>query len=1075
MRTAIQLLAIPVRPRSLILDVILLALTAVSALAAEPARPESASPVHDGLMPPLRGLEEVGWQDVNLRGGFWGSRLDIHHKATIPHVLDRLEERRHIANFDVAAGALKVGAAKRSGTDPNQAGQALEGNAGNHGPGSENPNAAKDGEIVGHSAFDSDVHKALEGACYTLGHFDDPALRSRVEGILDRIVAAQEADGYLVSYFTAKEPANKWANLRLNHEMYNAGHFFEFAVAHHQLTGETKALEAATRFADHIDRTFGHGKRYDVDGHQEVELALVKLYRATGEKRYLDLCRFFLEERGHVHGAERKPFTEVIPRGDPPRLPGETVQEWRRKKWSMRNGRMQDHKPVLEQTEAVGHAVRAGYMYAAMTDLARFSEAPDYAKAVRTLWDDVVRRKMYLTGGLGTAQYGDEGFGDPYLLPNNTYCESCACMAHVLWQHRMNLMEGDAKYADVMELTLYNSAIAGLALSGKGFFYQNPLESRKGAERSDWIGLACCPTSHARFTPQVGGLVYARKSGRIFVNLYAAGVASIAIDDGRAVKICQETGYPWDGGIRLTIGLDKPSEFDLCVRIPGWALGKPVPSDLYRFASTEAAPVSLKINGKPVEAKPGQDGYVHLERSWEAGDKVTLDLPMPVRRVHAHEKVEANKGKAALMRGPVVYCLEGVDNKVIDLFKLSLPRSAETTTEHDAKLLGGVTVIRAEGLDEKRNPVKLTAIPYFAWANREKGPMTVWIPESGDEEPGTTARNRWSAEKANEWYAKQTWPCGFNYVPAHAISYTEMWMPYNFDAAKVDRELALAEDIGFNCLRVVLPFVVWEHDPAAFKKRLDEFLAVCDRRGLRVMFALFDDCAFGSDEALKNPHYGKQPEVLAGFYANGWTPSPGHDMVRNPETWPRLEKYVRDILTTYRDDRRVWVWDLYNEPTNGGLGDASLPLAEKVFEWARAVNPAQPLTLGTWNGNERLNELVLRHSDILTFHNYGNADRLRAAITALQKHGRPVINTEWLCRHLGSTPEACLPLFTAENVGCMHWGLVNGRTQTHLPWGARPGKPAPAKWQHDLFHGDHSPYEKQELELFRNAIGRQTK
>jgi uncharacterized protein len=680
-----------------------------------------------GLKPPLHGLEEVGWQDVNLRGGFWGPRLEIHHKTTIPYVIDKLDERKHIANFDIAAKVLKGGSAKQGATDPDQAGQALEGNAG---PGSENPNGAKDGEITGHSAFDSDVHKALEGACYTLCHCEDPALHQRVDGILDRIVAAQEKDGYLVSYFTAKEPENKWANLRLNHEMYNAGHFFEFAVAHHQLTGETKALDAAKRFADHIDKTFGPNKRYDVDGHQGVELALVKLYRATGEKRYLDLCRFFLEERGHLHGTERKPFTEVIPRGDPPHLPGETMRDWRRKKWSMRNGRMQDHKPVLEQTEAVGHAVRAGYMYSAMADLARFSEAPEYTAVLEKLWQDVVGRKMYLTGGLGTAKYGDEGFGDPYDLPNKTYCESCASIAHVFWQHRMNLLQGDAKYADVLELTLYNSALSGMSFSGNSFFYQNPLESRKGETRSEWIGLACCPTNLARFTPQVGGFVYAHKGDQLFVNLFAAGEATVTMDKGSAVKITQETNYPWDGKIQLKITPAQPSDFDLCVRIPGWALGKPVPGDLYRFADPQATPVTLNVNGEPMKAEPGQDGYVHLKRSWKAGDVVELDLPMPVRRVLAHEKVGENKGKVALMRGPVVYCLEGVDYKDIDLFQLSLPRTADLTTEHDAKLLGGVTVIHAQGLDEKKAPVKLTAIPYYAWANREKGPMAIWINES---------------------------------------------------------------------------------------------------------------------------------------------------------------------------------------------------------------------------------------------------------------------------------------------------------------------------------------------------------
>jgi hypothetical protein len=336
--------------------------------------------------------------------------------------------------------------------------------------------------------------------------------------------------------------------------------------------------------------------------------------------------------------------------------------------------------------------------------------------------------------------------------------------------------------------------------------------------------------------------------------------------------------------------------------------------------------------------------------------------------------------------------------------------------------------------------------------------------------PATDAADRWSADKANKWYAAQPWPCGFNYVPAHAISYTEMWMPYNFNTAKMDKELALAEGTGFNCLRVVLPFVVWEHNPAAFKKRLREFLEVCDRRGLRVMFALFDHCAFGSGEALKNPRYGKQPDVVEGFYASGWTPSPGHDMVRDPSTWPRLESYVKDIISTFRDDRRVWVWDLYNEPVNGDLGDISLPLVEKIFAWTRKINPTQPLTVGTWNGNPKLNGIIFNHSDIITFHNYNQADALRNAITELKKHGRPIINTEWLNRPTGSLVETCLPVFATENVGCMHWGLVNGRTQTHLAWGAKPGSPAPTRWQHDLFHADHSPYAPGEIALFKETI-----
>ncbi|NNJ87380.1 MAG: glycoside hydrolase family 127 protein [Akkermansiaceae bacterium] len=715
---------------------LLIGLTA-SILLAGSAQAESkngASKPHSGLKPPQHGLKEVGCSHVHLEGGFWGPRLKIHHKVTIPHTLDKLEERHHLTNFDIAARVIKGGTSGRgTGRDDatDEATKALEGNAGNHDGHDKKGQKNSGDEIVGHSAFDSDVYKALEGACYTLKNANDPALRKRVDSMLDRILAAQEDDGYLVSFFTAKEPDQKWANMRLNHEMYNAGHFFEFAVAHHQLSGETRSLEAAKRFADHIDNTFGPGKRYEVGGHQGIELALIKLYRATGETRYLELCRFLLEERGHAHGSERKPFTEVIPRGDPKRLPGETMRDWRRKKWSMRNGRMQDHKPVLQQTEAVGHAVRAGYMYAAMADLARFSDAPAYAATLEKLWQDVVFRKMYLTGGVGTAQYGDEGYGDPYLLPNRTYCESCASIANVLWQHRMNLLESEAKYADVLELVLYNSALSGMSLSGDGYFYQNPLESKKGAERREWIGLACCPTNLARFTPQVGGLVYAQANKQLLVNLFAAGEGIVTMDDGKVVKITQETNYPWEGQVKLTVAPEQTSDFALLLRIPAWALGKPLPGDLYRFADTlPTEPVMLKINGKPVAVTPGKDGYVHLKRSWKPGDLVELDLPMPVRRVYAHEKIEGNRGKVALMRGPVVYCFEGVDNQDINLFKMTLPKDAQLTASYEAKLLHGVSVIHGQGLDENQKPVKLTAIPYFAWANRGKTPMNLWIHES---------------------------------------------------------------------------------------------------------------------------------------------------------------------------------------------------------------------------------------------------------------------------------------------------------------------------------------------------------
>jgi len=332
------------------------------------------------------------------------------------------------------------------------------------------------------------------------------------------------------------------------------------------------------------------------------------------------------------------------------------------------------------------------------------------------------------------------------------------------------------------------------------------------------------------------------------------------------------------------------------------------------------------------------------------------------------------------------------------------------------------------------------------------------------------ANGQWSVEKAKAWYDDQLWPCGFNYIPANAINYTEMWMPYNFDPEFISKELALAEDIGFNCLRVVLPFVVWEHDPDAFKKCLDTFLGICEKHGIKVMFCLFEDCG-----ELRNPQYGQQPDVLKGAYANAWSASPGDAMTLDPATWPRLERYLKDVISSFKDDSRVLAWDLYNEPTNGGMRKRSLPLVTRAFEWARAVNSSAPLTVGVWNSNEELNAIALGNSDIITFHNYHNADKLVAGIESLKPHGRPIINTEWLCRHQDSTPQMCLPIFARENIGCMHWGLVNGMTQTHLCWGARPGDPEPKVWQHDLYHGDHTPYDKEEIELFRRTIRQKAK
>jgi len=346
-------------------------------------------------------------------------------------------------------------------------------------------------------------------------------------------------------------------------------------------------------------------------------------------------------------------------------------------------------------------------------------------------------------------------------------------------------------------------------------------------------------------------------------------------------------------------------------------------------------------------------------------------------------------------------------------------------------------------------------------------------PARAGEGPAATAPTTepWSKEKAWQWYHYQPWPCGFNYVPANAISYTEMWQDYAFEPERIDREMALAQGVGFNCTRVVLPFVVWEAEPEAFKKRLDVFLGICQRRGIKVMFALFDDCVFGP---IEDPVFGRQPEVVAGWYANGWAPSPGHKLARDPGSWPRLEKYVKDVIGQFKADGRVWVWDLYNEPGNSGMGQASVPLVEKVFQWAREVGPVQPLTVGQWSGEanfgQSLNALIYRESDIITFHDYGKAPGLAGHIQRLALHGRPMICTEWLNRNTGSIAADCLPVFQKTAVGAMNWGLVNGKTQTHLNWGHRPGQPDPKQWQHDLFRPDLTPYDARELELFAAAI-----
>ncbi len=629
-------------------------------------------------------IRPVPFTAVTIDDAFWSPRLETNRRVTVRHDFDKCETTHRIQNFAVA-GKLQPGR--------------FEG-------------------LFGFN--DSDVYKVVEGASYSLRLRPDPELDTYLDGVIAKIAAAQEEDGYLYTAGTIPTLAQtpiccvsrpRWSDIASGHELYDLGHMYEAAVAHYQATGKRTFLDVALKSADLLTRVFRPGGRLDPPGHQEVEIGLVKLYRATGDRRYLDQARFFLEQRGNAAG---------------------------HKLYGVYN---QDHMPVLEQKEAVGHAVRAGYMYSAMADVGALTGEEAYAKALGSLWDDVVSRKLYITGGLG-ARRDNEGYGEAYELPNRTaYAETCAAIAGALWNHRMFLLHGDAKYLDVLERTLYNGFLSGVSLDGERFFYPNPLaadgkrafnQGQKG--RSEWFDCSCCPTNVVRFLPSIAGTVYAQRDRDVYVNLFIAGKAELT-PDGVKLAVRQETRYPWDGKVTIRVDPARPTAFVLHVRIPGWAQGRPVPSDLYRYADSGAAPFELAVNGQPV--KPDiVKGFAVLQRTWKAGDAVELELPMPVRRVLAHEKVEANAGRVALERGPVVYCAEAVDNGG-RAFNLVLPDDARLEASPRPDLLGGITVVtgRALALDlgeDGRSVVTreqdFVAVPYYAWAHRGEGEMAVWLP-----------------------------------------------------------------------------------------------------------------------------------------------------------------------------------------------------------------------------------------------------------------------------------------------------------------------------------------------------------
>ena len=604
-------------------------------------------------------LQAVSWKNVRIEGGFWGTRLQVNREVTLEHQYEQIEETGRIDNFRRASGKEK-------------------------------------GEFEGLFFNDSDVYKWLEAASYSLGTHPDRRLEGKVDRLIKDITGAQGKDGYLDTYF-ALEKKERFANLRDKHELYCAGHLFEAAVAHHRATGRTSLLNVATRFADFICQTFGPGKRRGTPGHEEIELALMKLYWLTGKRRYLVLASFFIDERG-------KGFAG----GD----------EYH-----------QDHLPFTAQQEIVGHAVRAVYLMSGAADVYRETKDQALMETLERLWHNMTEKKMYLTGGIGSRHKG-EAFGNNYELSDDrAYAETCAAIGNIFWNHRMLQLTGEAKYADIMERVLYNGFLSGISLNGKTYFYQNPLQSDGTHRRKSWFKCACCPANIARLLSSLGGYFYSISREGLWVHLYGESKVTANILKERKVILTQATNYPWSGEINIEVSPDTETCFTLFLRIPAWC---------------KKAEVS--VNGEYVKKLVRLGSYLPIRRAWRKGDEVQLNLSMSVDFLEKHPHSGSN-GRLAISRGPLIYCVEAEDHQGVDVFDILLSPDTAFSPDFKSDLLGEMGVLRGKGLlrdksewegklyricqkgqEMKSKPFLITAIPYLTWANRKPGKMLVWIP-----------------------------------------------------------------------------------------------------------------------------------------------------------------------------------------------------------------------------------------------------------------------------------------------------------------------------------------------------------
>ena len=606
----------------------------------------------------------VAFTSVEVSDAFWGQRLKASREVTIPLAFSKCEETGRYENF--------VQAAQQMASSENL------------------------GFRVGGLPFDdTDVYKTIEGASYILQTYPDPKLEAYIDSVLVIVAAAQEPDGYLYTARTrnperphAWASKQRWGQIEDSHELYDLGHMIEGAIAHYRATGKRNFLDIAIKYADCVCREIGpnEGQQVKVPGHQIAEMALAKLYVLTGDQKYLDEAKFFIDQRGHGEkGAE----------------------EYR-----------QSHVPVMQQDEAVGHAVRAEYFYSGIADVAALTGQTEYIDVIDKIWDNIADKKLYLTGGVGARRSG-EAFGDNYELPNLTsYCETCAAIGNVYFNYRMFLLHGEAKYYDVLERSLYNGVISGVSLDGGTFFYPNPLESDGRHQRQDWFGCACCPSNICRFIPSVPGYVYAVKDNDLYVNLYMANTMHDSVKNGD-VSLSMETSYPWDGKVTITVNEAPRKGFNLKLRIPGWVRGEVVPSDLYEFDDDVKLSYKVSLNGQEVDAALDK-GYFSIDRKWAAGDKVVLDMDMAPRLVKANEKVEADRGRVAVERGPVVYCAEWPDNPDLKVREVVLSDKPQLEVHRAADKLYGIDEILVKDSG-------LTFIPYYAWNHRGAGDMIVWM------------------------------------------------------------------------------------------------------------------------------------------------------------------------------------------------------------------------------------------------------------------------------------------------------------------------------------------------------------